>query len=498
MIQGRFVIEPDCLSSTGVLEEVYAANAAGLICRQAMTPSNPRDGKVAQDKTMSTSAPAGPDSEPKVPERYRRKLTEARREQNRRSQRVWRERQKQRRDEEIRAKVAQELSKREREHAQQLSAADPRVPPMEPFDPGEGSSTTFLEPPPEERTTETSADNAASEATALPEPVLPLRVAVYYYVPPIPDALDMRHTWPVPDDTDSKTYTLPPGVTPRGSPLTSLSPSLSPMRQVSPFQRSPQPSPHSHSSASRSISRTRPSLPSPYKNHLQLVGESCFAATMSIAQSLGISIVSYVNDHPSPFSTESNANIHTIPVDLRPTAHQLIIPHPSYLDCIPFPHFRSMAIYLSSVRKLDHMSLFLDLMHDGMVCWGRERANGYSGRSMRDGVAWNKRSWEVRRWFWRKWSWIARMTVEDIDSGIITQQTEEEFDDEDGMLSGSQWWWSLHDDEEGLSPSGDVASSSSEVPPQEPEELGSFLSRHVVCNVGIRQTSENHLLMHWD
>ncbi|OAP61486.1 hypothetical protein AYL99_03689 [Fonsecaea erecta] len=449
---------------------------------------------------MSSSSSAGPghSPEPKPPDKYKRKLTDARREQNRRSQRLWRERQRQRRDEEIKAKVAEELSKREREHAQQLSTAEHLASPAEPLETGDGSSNTILKAPTDEISIDVGTDEGANKVPTLPEPILPLRVAVYYYVPPIPDALDMRHSWPVPDDVDSKTYTLPPGFTPRESPLSALSPSVSPMRQLSPFQYSPQPSLGSRSSASRSISRTRPSLPSPYKNHLQLVGESCFAATMSIAQSLGISVVSYVNDHPSPFSTTSNANIHTIPVDLRPTAHQLIIPHPSYLDCIPFPHFRSMAIYLSSAKRLDHMSLFLDLMHDGMVCWGRERANGNFGRSMRDGVAWNKRSWEVRRWFWRKWSWIARMTVEDIDSGVISHQTAEEFDDEDGMLSGSQWWWSLHDDEEGLLPTEAAASSSSEVPAQEPEELGSFLSRHMVCNVGIRQTNQNHLLMNWD
>jgi hypothetical protein len=230
---------------------------------------------------------------------------------------------------------------------------------------------------------------------------------------------------------------------------------------------------------------------------------------MAIAQSLGISVQSYVNDHPSPFSTTTNANIHTIPVDLRPTAYQLIIPHPSYLDCIPFPHFRSMAIYLSSVKRLDHCSLFLDLMHDGMLCWGRERASARYGRSMRDGVAWNKRSWEVRKWFWRKWSWIARMTVEGIDAGIdagapvaVQPGDEEEFDDEDGMLSGSQWWWSLHDDEAGNTSNEGHTASSSHAPGQEPEqeqeELGVVLSRVVTCNVGIRKTEEAHLLVDWD
>jgi hypothetical protein len=235
------------------------------------------------------------------------------------------------------------------------------------------------------------------------------------------------------------------------------------------------------------------------------VGESCFAATLSIAQCLGISRPSYVNDHPSPFSTSSNTNIHTIPVDIRPTGYQLIIPHPCYLDCIPFPHFRSMAIYLGSLKRLDHMSLFLDLMHDGLVCWGRT-----DNRSMRDGVAWSKRSWEARPWFWRKWSWIAKASVEDIDAGDGVGHNSDEFDDEDGMLSGSQWWWSLHgdtgagqtalthhqdvnpmmDDDDAITSAGGVLSHQPEL-----EEFGSLLSRHVTANVSLRKPEE---IYHWD
>jgi hypothetical protein len=64
---------------------------------------------------MSSSEAGTPGSEPNLPGRYKRKLTEARREQNRRSQRVWREKQKQRHDEEIKARVKPELERRERE-----------------------------------------------------------------------------------------------------------------------------------------------------------------------------------------------------------------------------------------------------------------------------------------------------------------------------------------------------------------------------------------------
>ena len=434
---------------------------------------------------MSSSVTASTSPEPKLPGRYQRKLTEARREQNRRSQRIWRDKQKQRRDDEIKLRVQQELEKRGEENA---NRSVPMEVITESLAPGERQTET------DDHLTDPGINVTEREETIIPEPVLPLGVALYYYVPPVPGAEDYRHSWPVPDDFEFKTYALPPGVTPRASSLSSLSSSGSPSESTSP------PSLFSISRPSVAGASSRRSYPSPYLNNLQLVGESCFAATMSIAESLGISMVAYVNDFPSPFSTSSNAGIHTIPVDLRPTAYQLIIPHPSYLDCIPFPHFRSMAIYLSSVKKLDHCSLFLDLMHDGMVCWGRERASARHGRSMRDSVAWNKRSWEVRRWFWRKWSWIARMTVEAVDAsdpGTIAQPTIEDFDDEDGMLSGSQWWWSLHDDEEDNMPTEAPSSNFSEVPAQEGEEFGGFLSRMHTCNVAIRKHEEQHLLHNW-
>ncbi|ETI24512.1 hypothetical protein G647_03881 [Cladophialophora carrionii CBS 160.54] len=449
----------------------------------------------------NTAGPSGP--EPKLPGRYKRKLTEARREQNRRSQRVWRERQKQRHDNVVQAQVQQVLERRERareREPEKLSAQSQTTGLMSSIS-ARREEYSFPERLLDDILTQEEGIAAHDEQTVFPEPVLPVKVAVYYYVPPVAGAEDYRHSWPVPDDVEFKTYTRPPGVmdriAPCGNLLSSSSSSLTPSEHLSP---APVYYPRSlGSQTSFPGARSRTSLPSPYRNHLQLVGESCFAATMAIAQSLGVSMQAYINDHPSPFSTTSNADVHTIPVDLRPTAYQLIIPHPSYLDCIPFPHFRSMAIYLSSVKRLDHCSLFLDLMHDGMICWGRERASAQYGRSMREGVAWNKRSWEVRRWFWRKWSWIARMTVEDVDAGIdvgapavAVLQGEAEFDDEDGMLSGSQWWWSLHDEEAGNTP----AQEPEKV--QEQEELGSLLSRVVTCNVGVRKSEESHLLVHWE
>ena len=173
----------------------------------------------------------------------------------------------------------------------------------------------------------TTAINVEHSETLVPEPILPLKVALYYYVPPIPEVDDLRHSWPVPDDVDFKTYVLPPGVKPLTGVSSSLSSSASRIR--APFTN--------NNILSIVLSRpavARPGISSPYLNHLRLVGESCFGATMSIAQSLGITMQAYINDHPSPFSAASNSNIHNIPIDLRPTAYQLIINHPSYLDCI--------------------------------------------------------------------------------------------------------------------------------------------------------------------
>ena len=431
---------------------------------------------------MSESTIANSSSGRHLPTKSRRKLTESRREQNRRSQRVWREKQQQRRDDEIKVRVQQELEKRDTESSEKIQHS------LSETDGGDDSANAHA----------VSIDQAA---ISLPEPVLPLKVALYYYIPPVPGADDHRHLWPVPDEVEHKAYTPPPGVIPCSTLLNSLESSNLPSERLSPNSLNSQ-----RLSISRNIISSRPScssFPSPNLNHLQLVGESCFGATMSIAQSLSISMQAYINDHPSPFSSTSNSNVLALPVDLQPTAYQLVINHPAYLDCIPFPHFRSMAIYLSSLKRLDHCSLFLDLMHDGMVCWGREKANAQHGRGMRDGVAWSRRSWEARPWFWHKWGWIAQTSVEEIDAGsdggVELQHTDDDVDDEDGMLSGSQWWWLLQaGDKTDAREGGDAqVSSNNAAQGQDQEEMGSFLSRHCTVNVGVRKPSEAHMLVKW-
>ncbi|KAK5046512.1 hypothetical protein LTR84_008315 [Exophiala bonariae] len=446
--------------------------------------------------------------------RYKRKLTDARREQNRRAQKLWRERQKKQRDEDVKSKVLQQLTELDTEahdevqndsawSAEVVQSTNGRVCPNTlplestvalDFAPVDMNDPVIMQFTPEHTTISPEA------LPSLPDPDMPLPMAIYYYVPPDPTMEDMRFAWPVDGNIWQKMYTKPPAFRPAGSsiqPTTSSSfsrdHSESASYPIDPFSTDIAPTPRSSNDGL---------LPSLYLNHLQLVGESCFAATLSIAQCLAISRASYINDHPSPFTTASNSTISLIPPDLRPSGVQLLLPHPCYLDCIPFPHFRNIAIYLSSLKKLDHCSLFLDLMHDGLVCWGRARANGRHRRSMRDGVAWSKRSWEARPWFWRKWGWLARLTIEEIDSGSYSErEIDDDVDDEDGMLSGSQWWWSQQADddvEDSLMISNSSTSGSSSrgaIGNQGREEYGSMLSRVVVCNVGIRNKED---IYPWD
>ncbi|KIV93070.1 hypothetical protein PV10_04315 [Exophiala mesophila] len=439
---------------------------------------------------------------------YKRKLTEARREQNRQAQKLWRERQKQKRDEDMKAKVLESLfqqqstptvsdsleSRHEQDHGLSQQHQQSLQPPST-------SSVTTLDTM-QEVTEQAPQPESSLPLPPLPDPDLPLDVALYYYIPPEPGHEDMRHLWPVPEELYLKIYKKPPP-SPIGKQWNSA--------QALPIGSTFSGYPRHHSlgpiTPESSWASETSAYPSPYLNHLQLVGESCFSATLSIAQSIGIARPAYLNDHPSPFTGSNNStlNLNALPKDLRPTGYQLMLPHPCYLDCIPFPHFRSVAIYLSSEKRLDHLSLFLDLMHDGLVCWGRSRASARNGRTMGDGVAWSRRSWEARPWFWRKWGWMAKASLEDLQwLSSSPSRVDDEFDDQDAMLSGSQWWWNMNgeqddndDDDRGDSGGG----NGDNVIPHDPtggsgqEEFGVMLSRNFTCNVGIRDKAE---VVPWD
>jgi hypothetical protein len=235
-------------------------------------------------------------------------------------------------------------------------------------------------------------------------------------------------------------------------------------------------------SPQRPLSTSSAGLADPYMNVMRLVGESNLEASIAVGLSIRISRSSYVNDHPSWFPTcyvaqtqcigvpperlvkvpykftqgtmhlpiALKEEIDSIRQPLRPTPAQLLHAHPTYLDCIVFPHFREQAVIASHRGQLDHGALFMDLMGGGLVCWGgmsgKSNRHGKAGRNgsrdSRDSVAWSSRSWEAKRWFLKKWTWL-----------IGTEEDEEARADTDGIWRGSRWWQDMRgeddsDDEE--------------------------------------------------
>ncbi|KAI0520754.1 hypothetical protein F5B22DRAFT_50671 [Xylaria bambusicola] len=104
--------------------------------------------------------------------------------------------------------------------------------------------------------------------------------------------------------------------------------------------------------------------------------------------------------------------------DLVPTAAQLAIPHHPSFDVIPWPAFRSnVCLALAHNPPLvDDDELCLDLMNDGVRCWGSVTVDSMHGRGQ--GAPWDQRSWEAAPWFLEKWKMLT----------------------DDDMWRNSEWW----------------------------------------------------------
>jgi hypothetical protein len=157
-----------------------------------------------------------------------------------------------------------------------------------------------------------------------------------------------------------------------------------------------------------------------YLDNMSLSYLSFSAAFTENARQLGITPYNIINDHAkSPFcfpasdltnpynlglaeTTSSLERRHIASVedlykdikpDLRPTPTQTSIPHHPCWDILPWADFRSKAILAASMNPplINHDDLCLDLMNNGVWCWG-----GY-------GAPWDSRSWEAAPWFLEKW-----------------------------------------------------------------------------------------------
>ncbi|KAJ5595028.1 uncharacterized protein N7459_001236 [Penicillium hispanicum] len=77
----------------------------------------------------------------------------------------------------------------------------------------------------------------------------------------------------------------------------------------------------------------------------------------------------------------------SVPPPLAPTALQKSIPHPSFIDILPFPGLRNRL--LRSLHAIDLAVLSQDLVQDAFQVWGR--------------VTWDGSGWEVSEAFARRW-----------------------------------------------------------------------------------------------
>ncbi|KAF4947067.1 hypothetical protein FGADI_10697 [Fusarium gaditjirri] len=178
--------------------------------------------------------------------------------------------------------------------------------------------------------------------------------------------------------------------------------------------------------ADTSVKKPEPNFPDLYLNMLQFSPVAIFTSCLTNAISLGLdpSVIANCSvEHISPFyqpslSTTLNhaallqagANIlstfsnTSIPIHLRPTMAQILIPHHTSLDLIPIPFLRERAIMLSAAMPhvFNNWELKLDIYErGGLTIW---RLKHEKGESVRDTYPpWDMKSWEAAPWFLKKW-----------------------------------------------------------------------------------------------
>ncbi|UPK91880.1 hypothetical protein LCI18_002815 [Fusarium solani-melongenae] len=171
-------------------------------------------------------------------------------------------------------------------------------------------------------------------------------------------------------------------------------------------------------------------LPDVYLNMLQFEPVTIFNAVFQNALSMGFDLPFIANcgGHCiSPFyqpslasTTDSTALLQqgaastasfkntSIPMHLRPTLAQVLIPHHASLDLIPLPFLRERAILLSAAMPdtFNSWELKFDIYgRGGLTIWRRSQS-GTERRSNATYQPWDMKSWEAAPWFLKKWTMI--------------------------------------------------------------------------------------------
>ncbi|CAF3490483.1 unnamed protein product [Fusarium graminearum] len=184
--------------------------------------------------------------------------------------------------------------------------------------------------------------------------------------------------------------------------------------------------PFNDTSSSDTDSETSSNFPDVYLNMLRFFPTAFFGSCLANATSLGFDPKLVANcgaENFSPFHQPNIAaildhstlmqrgsdflstfNNTSIPIHLRPTMAQILIPHHISLDLIPLPFLRERAIMLSAA--LPHMFNAWELKLDvyergGLVTW--RLGSGKAERTRDSYPPWDMKSWEATPWFLNKW-----------------------------------------------------------------------------------------------
>ncbi|KAF4973675.1 hypothetical protein FZEAL_9267 [Fusarium zealandicum] len=172
-------------------------------------------------------------------------------------------------------------------------------------------------------------------------------------------------------------------------------------------------------------------FPDLFMNMRQFLETTLCTAVLQNALSLGVDLErlgNCANEYMSPFYQPNISSVldpaellrssaasatsprnSNIPIHLRPTLAQVLIPHHVSLDLIPLPFLRERAIMLSAAmpHAFNTWELKVDIYErGGLTIWrhGQLEARGKSTRGSSSYHPWDMKSWEAAPWFLDKWS----------------------------------------------------------------------------------------------
>ncbi|KAL8381987.1 hypothetical protein RB595_005986 [Gaeumannomyces hyphopodioides] len=171
------------------------------------------------------------------------------------------------------------------------------------------------------------------------------------------------------------------------------------------------PDPASPSAFSIASVSVEPRIPCPalsLSGNISMTRITAPAAMRANAAQLSIDTSLLLDESISPLygADPTGLPAHLSP-DLQPTPAQLAVPHHPCFDLVPWPEFRELALHAiaQDPPAFDEEDLCLDVLNDGLICWGGSAAGGASSLHGRgQGSPWDGRSWEAAPWFLEKYA----------------------------------------------------------------------------------------------